>query len=127
MIRRQPRSTRTDTLVPYTTLFRSVTDEVRNVVRYTLENRKITDVEDDASLLIRSEEGSTLRSGISNEITYDTRDSRFDPREGFITSLRTEFFGLGGDVTFVRGTASAGYYHPIFEEDRKSTRLNSRH
>src|SRR3546814_8875800 len=66
-------------------------DLVRNVVRYTLENRKITDVEDDASLLIRSEEGSTLRSGISNEITYDTRDSRFDPREGFITSLRTEF------------------------------------
>src|SRR3546814_19064695 len=91
MIRRQPRSTRTDTLVPYTTLFRSVTDEVRNVVRYTLENRKITDVEDDASLLIRSEEASTLRSGISNEITYDTRDSRFDPSGGFITSLRTEF------------------------------------
>src|SRR3546814_7152436 len=111
MIRRQPRSTRTDTLVPYTTLFRSVTDEVRNVVRYTLENRKITDVEDDASLLIRSEEGSTLRSGISNEITYDTRDSRFDPREGFITSLRTEFFGLGGDVTFVRGTASRSDEH----------------
>src|SRR3546814_17630806 len=26
------------------------------------------------------------------------------------------FFGLGGDVTFVRGTASAGYYHPIFED-----------
>src|SRR3546814_7845155 len=86
MIRRQPRSTRTDTLVPYTTLFRSVTDEVRNVVRYTLENRKITDVEDDASLLIRSEEGSTLRSGISNEITYDTRDSRFDPRSEEHTS-----------------------------------------
>src|SRR3546814_6315299 len=79
-------------------------------------NRQTTDVEDDASLLLRAAEGSTLRSGISNVITYDTRDSRFDPREGFITSLRTEFFGLGGDVTFVRGTASAGYYHPIFED-----------
>src|SRR3546814_2619640 len=29
MIRRPPRSTRTDTLVPYTTLFRSAEDEVR--------------------------------------------------------------------------------------------------
>src|SRR3546814_1960053 len=29
MIRRPPRSTRTDTLVPYTTLFRSADDEVR--------------------------------------------------------------------------------------------------
>lgn len=94
----------------------NLTPELRNVVRYTLENRDITDVEDDASLLIRSEKGATLRSGVSNEITYDTRDSRFDPREGFIASLRTEFFGLGGDVTFLRGIASAGYYYPVFED-----------
>ncbi len=94
----------------------NVTDEIRNVVRYTLENRDITDVDGGASLLVRSEQGSTLRSGISNEIAYDTRDSRFDPREGFITSLRTEFFGLGGDVTFVRGSASAGYYHTVYED-----------
>ncbi|GAB4374737.1 MAG: outer membrane protein assembly factor BamA [Kiloniellaceae bacterium] len=100
----------------------NITDELRNVVRYTLENRDITDVDNDASLLVRSEEGATLRSGISNEITYDTRDSRFDPREGFISSLRTEFFGLGGDVTFVRATASAGYYYTVFEDYTLSVR-----
>ena len=100
----------------------NITDELRNVVRYTLENRDITDVESDASLLVRSEEGATLRSGVSNELTYDTRDSRFDPREGFISSLRTEFFGLGGDVTFVRGTVSAGYYYPVFEDWTVSVR-----
>src|SRR3546814_14282463 len=33
MIRRQPRSTRTDTLVPYTTLFRSVRRSVRDTAR----------------------------------------------------------------------------------------------
>src|SRR3546814_1517247 len=32
MIRRPPRSTRTDTLFPYTTLFRSVTDPMREYV-----------------------------------------------------------------------------------------------
>jgi outer membrane protein insertion porin family len=100
----------------------NVTDEIRNVVRYTLENRKIKDIDSDASLLVRSEKGSTLRSGISNEITYDTRDSRFDPREGLITSLRTEIFGLGGDVSFVRGTASAGYYYTVYEDWTISTR-----
>lgn len=100
----------------------NITDELRNVVRYTLENRDITDVDSDASLLVRSEEGATLRSGISNELTYDTRDSRFDPREGFISSLRTEFFGLGGDVTFVRATASAGYYYTVFEDYTLSIR-----
>ncbi|MEQ8357806.1 MAG: outer membrane protein assembly factor BamA [Kiloniellaceae bacterium] len=94
----------------------NITDEVRNVVRYTLENRDITDIDGGASLLVRSEQGATLRSGISNEITYDTRDSRFDPREGIITSLRTEFFGLGGDVTFVRTSVSAGYYYTVYED-----------
>src|SRR3546814_11617172 len=33
MIRRPPRSTRTDTLFPYTTLFRSAADPVRRAVR----------------------------------------------------------------------------------------------
>src|SRR3546814_1458776 len=64
----------------------------------------------------------SLRSGISNELTYDTRDSRFDPHEGFISSLRTEVFGLGGDVSFLRGIVSAGYYHPVFEEWTVSVR-----
>ena len=100
----------------------NITEELRNVVRYTLENRDITDVDNDASLLVRSEEGATVRSGISNELIYDTRDSRFDPREGFITSLRTEFFGLGGDVTFARTSASAGYYFSVAEDYTLSVR-----
>ena len=100
----------------------SITGEIRNVVRYTLENRDITDVDNDASLLVRSEEGATLRSGVSNEISYDTRDSRFDPREGFITSLRTEFIGLGGDVSLARASATAGYYYTVFEDYTLSVR-----
>ena len=100
----------------------SITDEIRNVVRYTLENRDITSVDSDASLLVRSEKGATLRSGISNEISYDTRDSRFDPREGVITSLRTEFIGLGGDVSLARASASAGYYYTVLEDYTLSVR-----
>ncbi|MEO3430063.1 outer membrane protein assembly factor BamA [Pelagibius sp. CAU 1746] len=100
----------------------NITDELRNVVRYTLENRDITDVHSAASLLVRSEEGETLRSGISNELTYDTRDSRFDPREGIISSLRTEFFGLGGDASFIRASATAGYYYTVFEDYTLSVR-----
>src|SRR3546814_2384986 len=36
MIRRPPRSTRTDTLFPYTTLFRSLTDGLKDIRRITL-------------------------------------------------------------------------------------------
>ena len=99
-----------------------ITDNIRNVVRYTLENRDIKDVDNDASLLVRSEKGKTLRSGLSNELTYDTRDSRFDPREGVIASLRNEVFGLGGDVSYARASASAGYYHTVYEDWTVSVR-----
>ena len=99
-----------------------ITDELRDVVRYTLENRDITDVDNNASLLVRSEQGATLRSGVSNELTYDTRDSRFDPREGFLSTLRTDFTGLGGDVTFVRGQVSAGYWYTVYEDWTLSVR-----
>lgn len=99
-----------------------LTENVRNVVRYTVESRDITDVDGDASLLVRSEEGETLRSGISNELTYDTRDSRFDAREGVIGRLRTEFTGLGGDVTFVKASVSGGYYHTVYDDYTISTR-----
>jgi outer membrane protein insertion porin family len=99
-----------------------ITDELRDVVRYTLENRDITDVDNDASLLVRSEQGATLRSGVSNELTYETRDSRFDPREGFLSTLRTDFTGLGGDVTFVRGQVSAGYWYTVYEDWTLSVR-----
>lgn len=99
-----------------------LTENVRNVVRYTVESRDITDVDSDASLLVRSEEGETLRSSVSNELTYDTRDSRFDAREGVIGRLRTEFTGLGGDVTFVKASVSGGYYYTVFDDYTISTR-----
>src|SRR3546814_6910248 len=39
MIRRPPRSTRTDTLFPYTTLFRSGTSQRRSLLREQLDQR----------------------------------------------------------------------------------------
>ncbi len=99
-----------------------VTDNIRNVVRYTLEDRDITDVDSDASLLVRSEKGKTLRSTIGNEFTYDTRDSRFDAREGVIAAVRNEFAGLGGDVTYLKSSLSAGYFHTVYEDWTVSVR-----
>src|SRR3546814_16677095 len=44
MIRRPPRSTRTDTLFPYTTLFRSITDQLklRGGLRYTSDDKNFS-------------------------------------------------------------------------------------
>src|SRR3546814_17998548 len=45
MIRRPPRSTRTDTLFPYTTLFRSQVEEIRKLRAETSKHKSFTEEE----------------------------------------------------------------------------------
>src|SRR3546814_17546525 len=45
MIRRPPRSTRTDTLFPYTTLFRSLRGAGRRIERFIRGRRELVEVE----------------------------------------------------------------------------------
>ncbi len=92
-----------------------LSEHTRQVLRYTLEHRDITDVDDDAAISVREEEGTTLRSSIAQSTTWDRRDSRFNTREGFVVSFDTQFTGLGGDVTFLRNTLAATYYYPLTE------------
>ncbi|MEM7225869.1 MAG: outer membrane protein assembly factor BamA [Pseudomonadota bacterium] len=91
-----------------------LTENIRQVWRYTLEEVDIDNVDDDASLVVQLDQGKRLESVISHELFYDTRDSRFDPRSGFILSTLNEFAGLGGDVTYLRNTIGGGYYYTIF-------------
>lgn len=92
-----------------------LTEHTRHVVRYRLERQEISDVDDDASVLIRSEEGNTIRSIVGQDLTWDRRDNRFDPREGFRVRLSNEVAGLGGDVSFLRNTLESDYFIPILE------------
>jgi outer membrane protein insertion porin family len=91
-------------------------ENVRQVWRYTLQKEDITNVDNNASLLIKDDEGDRLQSSISQELTYDTRDSRFDPHRGTILSLSNEFAGVGGDVRFLKSTLGGAYYLPITEQ-----------
>lgn len=100
----------------------ALTEDIRHVVRYTLENTEISDVDDDAAIQIRSEEGKSLRSSIGNDFTYDTRDSQFDTREGEIVRLRTTVAGLGGDRNFFKATLGGGYYYTVADDWTFSTR-----
>lgn len=90
-----------------------VTERVRETVRYTLRRDDIHDVDDDASVTVREEEGVTWRSIIGNEFFYDRLDSRVNPTEGYFARLQNDLAGLGGDARFLRTTVSGGYYYPI--------------
>lgn len=88
-------------------------ERLRQIIRYTLEDQEISDVDADASRLVKDEEGRFLESAVGHELTYDTRDNRFDPREGVVARLRNEVAGLGGDVRYVKSSVGGAYHYPL--------------
>ncbi len=81
-------------------------------ISYTLENAEITEIEDDASTLIKEQEGQKITSKISPSIWRDTRDSYLDPTTGARHSLALEIAGLGGDNYFYKYLFSSAWYLP---------------
>src|SRR3546814_4233132 len=111
MIRRPPRSTRTDTLFPYTTLFRSPPTELRHV---------------DHVCRHRHGRGRRVRAGISAARISIRADAHANARTAIRTDLRAD--PRTGPAMKVFDTRLAGVKRieiPVL--DRKSTRLNSSH
>ncbi len=48
-------------------------------------------------------------------MTYSTIDSRVDPHEGMYFRFAQEIAGIGGDARFIRTTADARIYKPLFD------------
>ena len=87
--------------------------DVYHRVRYDLSKSK-TSVSSTTATSETGEEGkSLLGSSIAYTLSKDTRDSRFDPTEGYFLELDETFSGLGGDVKFLRTKFSASYYKPL--------------
>src|SRR3546814_11364784 len=73
MIRRPPRSTRTDTLFPYTTLFRSLVERTRRVVRFTAFGDRI--VEKANRILREAEELAEMAQAAGKPLVGELRMS----------------------------------------------------
>lgn len=99
-----------------------VTERLRETVRYTLRRDDIHDVDDDASAVVREEEGVTVRSIVGNEFFYDRLDNRLSPSDGYFARLQNDLAGLGGDARFLRTTVGGGYYMPVTQSIIASVR-----
>ena len=91
------------------------TERFRQTVKYTLQSDDVTDIEPDASIYIKEQEGKSSLSMIGEVMSYDTRDSVYNPTEGFYTSLGFDVAGLGGDNKFVRVNWNAMQYFELTE------------
>lgn len=92
-----------------------VTEHLSQGWKYTYKLSEIDNVPNDASVYIAKDEGTEYISEISHSITYDRRDSRINPTDGYFARLRTDFAGLGGTIAYVRNRLDGGYYYPVSE------------
>lgn len=83
-------------------------------LRYTLREDDI-EIVGTASAAIISQEGANLTSLAGQDLTYDRRDSRINPTEGYFLRVSTDYAGLGGDIVYVRGRLNTGIYFPLTE------------
>lgn len=86
---------------------------LRQAWTYSLVDRRIYNVQDDASLYVQNQRGSSLLSQIGQTLALDYRDSRTDPRDGLLVRLGTDFAGLGGTARYLRTKLDANYYIPL--------------
>lgn len=88
-------------------------EHLRQAWTYSLVNRSIYGVQDLASVYVKDEAGTSLLSQLGQTLTLDYRDSRADPKDGFIIRAGTDFAGLGGNVHYVRAKLDGTYYIPL--------------
>lgn len=94
-------------------LGKELSEYVRGNIRYELEEADIRDVSEDASNIIKEQEGIRVTSSISPSIWRDTRDNYLDPKTGTRHALYTTIAGLGGDNYFVKGVIDSIWYLPV--------------
>lgn len=90
---------------------------LRHNLNYRFEANEILDVQENASLAIREQEGMSYISSIGQSLVYDTTNSALQPTEGLRLNLSTELAGLGGNVFYLSNTASASSYFGFFDDD----------
>lgn len=101
---------------------REFTEYISGKIIYTLEDVTIEDIDEDASDLIKDQEGSKITSSISPSITRNTIDNYLDPTTGSKNTLYTTIAGLGGDNYFAKGLVDSIWYFPVIWDTTFSVR-----
>lgn len=88
-------------------------EHTRHDIFYRLETIDITNIDATASRFVRDQEGVNTASLVGQNLTWDHRNNRFEPTEGWYLRLSQEAAGLGGDSKFLRHELRSAKYFPI--------------
>ena len=90
-----------------------VIGDLRQTWNYTLRKDEVQDLSASISRFIRDRRLSTTTSSIGQTLTYDQRNDRMDPSDGYLLQLTTTYAGLGGNVNLFATVGTAAVYYPF--------------
>lgn len=85
----------------------------RSNISYRYERATIENIDDDASIIIKDQEGTNTVSSITPSLVRDSRNSFLDPTAGSRNEMAVTYAGIGGSVSFIKGTIDSGWYFPL--------------
>jgi len=82
---------------------------------YSYTDTELSDVDDDASFIIRESQDINVTSAVKVSFVRDTRDRRYGATRGSKNSLSLRYAGgiLGGDSQFTKGEITSSWYFPM--------------
>jgi outer membrane protein insertion porin family len=88
-------------------------ERLRHGVRFTVRQDDIKNIDNDASRFIQDEEGKSLTVVVGQTLTYDTRDTRFLPTQGYLIRFDQDLADFGADTAYLRHEVVGSYYYPF--------------
>jgi len=98
------------------TLGRSIGEYFRGFVSFKHETVDVSNIDEDASLFIKEQEGTASTNALQLTLVRDSRDNYFNPTRGNRTVLSGQYAGgfLGGDNYFTKYSAESSQYTPLW-------------
>ena len=90
-----------------------LSEYVRGDIAYNLEEATIYNVSENASNIIKEQEGTFSTSSLTPSIVRDSRDNYLDPSRGSRNSIYLTYAGLGGRNKYIKGELDSGWFFPI--------------
>jgi outer membrane protein insertion porin family len=92
---------------------KDLSEYVRGDIAYNYENATIYNVSENASKIIKEQEGTFSTSSLTPSIVRDSRDNYLDPSRGSRNSIYLTYAGLGGRNKYIKGELDSSWFFPI--------------
>lgn len=94
-------------------LGKDLSEYVRGDIAYNLEEATIYNISENASKIIKEQEGTFSTSSLTPAIVRDSRDNYLDPSRGSRNSIYLTYAGLGGRNKYIKGELDSAWFFPI--------------